>query len=84
MARATIYTVHVRGRGRADDDVVLVKDGFSWPAFFFSLIWALWHRLWFFALIMRGRRASPSDCASELLESGPRSPMPPSASLGAC
>jgi hypothetical protein len=52
VARATIYTAHVRGRGREDEDVVLVKDGFSWPAFFFSLIWALWHRLWFFALII--------------------------------
>lgn len=50
--RGTIYTVHVRGRGRADEDVVFVKDGFSWPAFFFSLPWALWHRLWFFALII--------------------------------
>jgi hypothetical protein len=54
VARATVYTAHVRGRGRADEDVVLVKDGFSWPAFFFSLVWALWHRLWFFALIVAG------------------------------
>ena len=46
MARATIYPAHGRGRGRDDEDVVLIKDGFSWPAFFFSLIWALWHRLW--------------------------------------
>jgi hypothetical protein len=52
MARSTTYTVHVRGRGRADADVVFVKDGFSWPAFFFTLIWALWHRLWMFALIV--------------------------------
>jgi hypothetical protein len=52
MARATVYTVHVRGRGRADEDVVLVKDGFSWPAFFFTVIWALWHRMWLFALIV--------------------------------
>jgi hypothetical protein len=52
MARVTVYTVHVRGRGRADEDVVLVKDGFSWPAFFFTVVWALWHRLWLFALIV--------------------------------
>jgi len=45
MTRSTTYTVHVRGRGRADRDVVLVKDGFSWPAFFFTLFWALWHHL---------------------------------------
>ena len=70
MARATIYTVHVRGRGRADDDVVLVKDGFSWPAFFFSLIWALWHRLWFFALVVAAGSVA-IGLASELLNLDP-------------
>ena len=61
MARATIYTAHVRGRGREPtSDVVLVKDGFSWPAFFFSLIWALWHRLWVLRADRRRRHASRS------------------------
>ena len=23
-----------------------VKEGFSWPAFFFGPFWLLWHRLW--------------------------------------
>ncbi len=46
-----IYTVHRRpgGRGRRrseDADVVLVKEGFSWPALFVPLVWALYHRLW--------------------------------------
>ena len=27
-------------------DMVPIKDGFCWPAFFFSLLWSLWHRLW--------------------------------------
>lgn len=41
------YTVHVRHRGLDPDrDLALVKEGFSWPAFFFSLIWALYRRLW--------------------------------------
>lgn len=46
-----VFTVHTR-RGGLDPDgcVVLVKEGFSWPAFFFSLIWALWCRLWLVAL----------------------------------
>ncbi len=26
--------------------MVVVKEGFCWPAFFLSLPWALWHRLW--------------------------------------
>ena len=50
MARR-IYTVHRRHAG-IDHDLVLVKDGFSWPAFFFTVLWALWHRLWRFALLI--------------------------------
>ena len=30
--------------------VVPVKEGFCWPAFFFSVFWTLWHRLWLVAL----------------------------------
>jgi len=44
------YTVHLRRHGLDPDrDLVLVKEGFSWPAFFFSVLWALWHRLWLVA-----------------------------------
>jgi hypothetical protein len=31
-------------------DIRLVKEGFSWPAFFFSVIWALWSGLWLAAV----------------------------------
>lgn len=48
-----IYTVHVRHRGLDPDrDLVLVKEGFSWPAFFFGGFWALAHRLWWTALVL--------------------------------
>lgn len=48
-----IYTVHLRTPAeRLDRDVVLVKEGFSWPAFFLSVLWALWKRLWLVALIL--------------------------------
>ena len=41
------YTVHLRRHGLDPDrDIVLVKEGFSWPAFLFSFLWALRHRLW--------------------------------------
>jgi hypothetical protein len=41
------YTVHVRPtRPAADPDFVLVKEGFSWPAFVAPLPWLLWHRQW--------------------------------------
>ncbi len=42
-----IYTVHDRPGSLAPDrDAVLVKEGFCWPAFFLTVLWALWHRLW--------------------------------------
>jgi hypothetical protein len=46
-----VFSIHIR-RGGLDParDVVLVKEGFCWPAFFFSVLWALWHRLWLVAL----------------------------------
>jgi hypothetical protein len=45
-----LYTVHLCHHGLdLDRDIILVKEGFSWPAFFFSFIWALWCRLWWVA-----------------------------------
>jgi len=34
---------------REKDEIVAVKEGFCWPAFLFSLVWATFHRLWLFA-----------------------------------
>jgi hypothetical protein len=70
MARSKVYTAHVRGRGRADSDIVFVKDGFSWPAFFFTVLWALWHRLWLFALIVLAG-GSAIGLVSDLLDLDP-------------
>lgn len=50
-----IYTVHIK-RASADAEkdpdrgLVLVKEGFSWPAFFLAGLWALWHRMWLWAV----------------------------------
>ncbi len=46
-----VYTVHHRRR-RAADQLVLIKEGFCWPAFLFNFLWALWHRLWLVALLL--------------------------------
>ena len=46
-----VYTVHMRRHSLDPDrDMVLLKEGFCWPAFFFSVFWALWCRLWWVAL----------------------------------
>lgn len=48
-----IYSVHLRRHGLDPDrDIKLVKEGFSWPAFFLGALWALWHRLWVPAAII--------------------------------
>ena len=40
--RAKPASFHIRHSGLDPDrDVVLVKEGFSWPAFFFSGFWGL-------------------------------------------
>ncbi|MGB5092178.1 MAG: DUF2628 domain-containing protein [Parvibaculum sp.] len=42
-----IYTVYeLPGAPLDAGGVVFVREGFSWPAFFFSWIWALIHKLW--------------------------------------
>ena len=60
-----IYTVHLK---RFDPlaDFVLVKEGFSWPGFFLSALWALWHRLWWAALML-----AAANLAVSLLSSMP-------------
>jgi hypothetical protein len=49
------YTIHGPRRPWATTETSIeearaVKDGFSWPAFVFTFVWALWHRLWLVAL----------------------------------
>lgn len=42
-----IYTVHeLPGAPLDGAGILLVKEGFSFPAFAFSWAWLLWHRLW--------------------------------------
>jgi hypothetical protein len=48
-----LYTVHIRRPSRAPDrEAVLVREGFSWGAFLFTVLWALWHRLWLAAFLL--------------------------------
>lgn len=45
-----IYSVYVRRHGLDPErDIAMVKEGFSWPAFAFAALWALWHRHWLWA-----------------------------------
>ncbi len=50
-----LYTVHLRRHGLDPvKDMILVGEGFCWPAFFLGGLWALWHRLWLPALVVIG------------------------------
>ncbi len=47
------YTIHLRRHGLDPErDIVVLKDGFSWPAFLVGVLWALWHRMWWVALAL--------------------------------
>lgn len=42
-----VYTVHIYPESASqDDEAVLIKEGFSWPALLFGPIWALALGLW--------------------------------------
>lgn len=60
-----IYSVHNRPATPADD-VIFVKEGFSWTAFVFTLLWALWHRMWIVAAIVFSATAAIAALASGL------------------
>jgi hypothetical protein len=47
-----VYTVHIPPASQRQPDPVLVKEGFSWPAFFFGPFWALAHRMWLVAIAL--------------------------------
>lgn len=50
MRKVRVYTAHLRPFAREPDrGAVFVKDGFSWAAFVFLPIWALYHRMWWHA-----------------------------------
>lgn len=46
-----LYSVYLRNHGRDPErDMIFIKDGFSWPAFLFTFLWALCVRAWWVAL----------------------------------
>ncbi|HSE79773.1 MAG TPA: DUF2628 domain-containing protein [Alphaproteobacteria bacterium] len=52
MTRTRIFTVHAPPEPWPRiEETVFVKEGFAWPAFLLTAIWAAWHRLWLAAAI---------------------------------
>ena len=50
-----IYTVHPPPSfADPDAEPLLVKEGFCWPAMVFTVLWAVWQRLWVAAACLLG------------------------------
>lgn len=47
----TLYTV-LEPRDGKPERVALVPEGFSWSALAFTVLWALWHRMWVAAALL--------------------------------
>ena len=51
------FTIHVPSAAGLDVETRIttaraVKEGFSWPAFTFSFLWAFYHRMWVIGLLL--------------------------------
>ncbi|MDX2074146.1 MAG: DUF2628 domain-containing protein [Alphaproteobacteria bacterium] len=48
-----LYTVHTKpGSDHSLTKPVFLREGFNWPAFLFTFLWALYERLWLLALVI--------------------------------
>jgi hypothetical protein len=48
-----LYTVHTKsGSDITLDKPIFLREGFNWLAFLFTFIWALYQRLWVFAIVI--------------------------------
>lgn len=68
FSRLKIYTVHTNPDATSlEDGVRFVPESFSLWAFVFTLFWALYHRLWGFALVILSINAVLFVAAEEAL-----------------
>lgn len=47
----TTYSIYAKANDAAAADAIFLPDGFSWGAFAFTWIWALWNRMWIVAVL---------------------------------
>ncbi len=47
------YTAHTPPYAAENKpDIVLVREGFTWGGFLFTGLWLLWHRVWFWGVLV--------------------------------
>jgi hypothetical protein len=67
MSAGKIYTVHEKPEASdAADRMVLVREGFSWAALIFTVLWLLAQRLWMAAVVYVGLVAAVMFAAEAL------------------
>ena len=48
----TTYTIYAKANDAAAADAIFLPDAFSWGAFAFTWVWALWNRMWIVAVVV--------------------------------
>ena len=48
----TTYTIYAKAKDAAAADAIFLPDAFSWGAFAFTWVWALWNRMWIVAVVV--------------------------------
>ncbi|MCF3642330.1 DUF2628 domain-containing protein [Rhizobium sp. TRM95111] len=62
---ATFLVLTPPGGGPQDEEARFLRDGFSWLALFFPVVWLLWHRAWLAALLAFALQAIGSTLAAD-------------------
>jgi len=45
----TTYSIYAKPEDKGAAEAIFLPDGFSWMAFVFTWVWALWNRMWIVA-----------------------------------
>jgi Protein of unknown function (DUF2628) len=48
----TTYSIYAKPNDRAAAEAIFLPDKFSWGAFVFTWVWALWNRMWIVAALI--------------------------------
>jgi hypothetical protein len=61
-----IYTVHIKsGSNYQLERPLFLREGFNWGAFMFTFLWAFYHRLWAFGILVLAANVVIGACAAE-------------------
>ena len=50
----SVYLPSAEDNAQRVSEAVFIKEGFSWPALFFPVLWFVFHKMWFVSVMMAG------------------------------